>query len=35
LAHDAEIAGDETGVFLDLSGFESYAKEASAHSRAA
>ncbi len=25
--HDAEIIGDETCVFLDFSGFESYAKE--------
>lgn len=25
--HDAEIVGDETCVFLDFSGFESYAKE--------
>jgi hypothetical protein len=25
--HDAEIVGDETCVFLDFGGFESYAKE--------
>ena len=25
--HDAEIVGDETCVFIDFSGFESYAKE--------
>jgi hypothetical protein len=25
--HDAEVVGDETFVFLDFSGFESYAKE--------
>jgi ethanolamine utilization protein EutQ (cupin superfamily) len=26
--HDAEIVGDETCVFIDFSGFETYAKEA-------
>jgi hypothetical protein len=25
--HDAEIVGDETCVFLDFTGFETYAKE--------
>ena len=25
--HDAEIIGDEKCVFIDFSGFESYAKE--------